>query len=536
MKDIKLLDCTLRDGGYCNEWRFGYKNIGKIIRGLEKSKTDIIECGFLTNTVAYEKDVTKFTELKQLEEILSEKQAGTLYVVMVNYGEYEAEHLPECKETVIDGIRLAFHKKDLPEALKEAKKIKEKGYLVFLQPMVSMSYSDEEFINLLKQTNEIEPYAFYIVDSFGMMKEKDLLRFFFLSDINLKENIYLGFHSHNNIQMAYANARAFVQTESKRDLIVDDSIMGMGRGAGNLNAELMMPYLHDNWGKDYDFKPLLKIIDEVLNIFYKRNYWGYSLTNYLSAVRNVHPNYATYLEDKQTLTLEGMEAILTSISEEKAVNYDKNYIEELYMEYLEAENTFSEDGLVGLQKILENRCVLIIASGKSSKEEQEKITTFAQQENTVSISVNFKYPYVQTDYVFVSNRRRFSKMDSEKGDKLIVTSNIEFDNPLIKTSYKELLIDDEIVKDNSALMLIKFLIKLNVKNIVLAGVDGYSYHPETDYIEPEMGIVYENIDIDKKNEAIQKNIRELGKQVSISTLTKPKYIKIKKLAAQKNEE
>ena len=200
MNEIRLLDCTLRDGGYCNQWRFGKRNIKKIVDGLEKSQVEIIECGFLTNKVEYDVDVTKFTQLEQLNTIITEKKSGTLYVVMMNYGEYDTRQLPDCKDTVIDGIRIAFHKRDLNNALEMAKEVNDKGYLVFLQPMVSMSYSDQEFLSLIEKTNELSPFAFYIVDSFGMMEEKDLLRFFFLADTNLSHHIYLGFHSHNNLQ------------------------------------------------------------------------------------------------------------------------------------------------------------------------------------------------------------------------------------------------------------------------------------------------------------------------------------------------
>ena len=82
------------------------------------------------------------------------------------------------------------------------------------------------------------PYAFYLVDSFGTMKRKDMLRFFYMIEHNLREDIVIGFHSHNNLQLAYANAQTLVDLQTSRSLILDSSIMGMGRGAGNLNSEL----------------------------------------------------------------------------------------------------------------------------------------------------------------------------------------------------------------------------------------------------------------------------------------------------------
>lgn len=525
MKSIRLLDCTLRDGGYCNKWYFENENIKKIINGLEHSNIEIIECGFITNKVEYNENTTRFTKLEQLKDIIKDKKSQTMYVVMMNYGEYEIEKLPSASDSIIDGIRLAFHKKDIDASIETAKAIQKKGYRVFLQPMVSMSYSDEQFLDLINKANQLHPYAFYIVDSFGMMEERDLLRFFFLSDTNLKEQIVLGFHSHNNLQMAYANSRTFVQTESKRNLIVDVSIMGMGRGAGNLNAELMMTYLNSYFNKRYNYKYIISIIDEVLSYFYKRNYWGYSLPNYLSAIRNVHPNYAMYLEAKQTLTLKEMEEILSSIEESKAVNYDKAYIEILYINYLEKGNQTYEKSKKIFERIVKDKTVLLIAPGKSAKINKNDIIEYKKQKDTITISVNFVYPYMTTDYVFVSNKRRFSKLSNIDKKKLIVTSNIDVEDPFLKVGYKQLVLDNEIVKDNSLLMLIKLLIKLNVSNIVLAGLDGYSFNPTEDYIFPEMEVFFDKEDIMNKNVAIENTLNDFRKQVSITFLTKSKYIK-----------
>ena len=138
-----------------------------------------------------------------------------------------------------------------------------------MQPMVSVSYSDEEFINLINRSNELNPYAFYIVDSFGVMKRKDLMRLYYLVDHNLSNDIFVGYHSHNNIQMAYSNAQALVDLKTKRQLIIDSSVFGMGRGAGNLNTELFIEYLNELNGNKYRIKPLLKIIDQVLNPIYR---------------------------------------------------------------------------------------------------------------------------------------------------------------------------------------------------------------------------------------------------------------------------
>ena len=137
------------------------------------------------------------------------------------------------------------------DALKLCEEIKAKGYLVFVQAMVSMAYSDEEFLEMIRVVNTLKPYAFYIVDSFGMMKGKDLTRLFYMVEHNLNDSIWIGFHSHNNMQLAYSNAQSLTMMQTERNLIIDSSIYGMGRGAGNLNTELLLEHLNLFYGTDY---------------------------------------------------------------------------------------------------------------------------------------------------------------------------------------------------------------------------------------------------------------------------------------------
>ena len=170
MKSIQVLDCTLRDGGYCNQWKFGKTNITKIIDGLLVANIDIIECGFLTNKVAHDVNISKYNTIEQINSFIPKTKQGKLFVAMINYGEYDIKQLPCFTDGGVDGFRIAFHKKNRFEALEMCKAIKEKGYKVFIQPMVSVTYSDAEFIEMINLVNIFEPYAFYIVDSFGMMK------------------------------------------------------------------------------------------------------------------------------------------------------------------------------------------------------------------------------------------------------------------------------------------------------------------------------------------------------------------------------
>jgi len=525
MNKIQVLDCTLRDGGYCNEWQFGFDNAKKITAGLVEANAEIIECGFLTNKVFYNPEITKFNTLEQVAEIIPEERAGKIFVAMANYGEFNIEDLVPYDGTSIDGIRVAFHKKNRFEALEFCRQIKDKGYLVFIQAMVSLSYTDEEFLEMIHLVNDFEPYAFYIVDSFGMMKGKDLTRLFYMVEHNLKDNIWIGFHSHNNMQLAYSNAQKLITVQTSRNLIIDSSIYGMGRGAGNLNTELFVEYLNENARKNYDLKPLLTIIDKILNTFYERSYWGYSLPNYISAAHNAHPNYAGYLDEKKTLTFEDMNAIFDMMDEDKKVSYDKKYIEYLYLRYMEKDRV-QEQHLNEFKEQLSGKSVLIIAPGSSSVEEKDKIIDCSNQPDVVTISINYDYDSQCTDFVFLSNLRRYRYLPIEQRSKCIVTSNIPSLDTYLQVRYKDLLNSVEDVQDNAGMMIIKLLIDLGVKKVFIAGMDGYSTNSNNDYADKKMFMYTEHDVAIRRNIGMSSVLRAYQKEIEIEFVTTQKYVRI----------
>lgn len=514
MGEIKILDCTLRDGGYCNDWLFGEKNIQKILTGLTVSGLDYVECGFLTDTVKFNPNITKFNSIDQVNSFLPENAASTLFVVMSNYGEYNFNTLPIYSGHGVCGIRLAFHKKDIGDAIKLGRIIVDKGYRLFLQPMVSLCYSDEEFLSLINKANSLCPYAFYIVDSFGEMKRKDLTRLFYMVEHNLNEQIKIGFHSHNNMQLAYSNAQRLVEMQSSRNLIIDSSVYGMGRGAGNLNTELFIEYLNDMRNTRYGIKPLLNIIDEVLESFYQQKKWGYSLPNYLSALHSAHPNYAFYLDERKTLTVEGMNDIFLSMNKNKKNEFDKEYIEKVYTDYMFAGKAYEKHKAELISNLVDKE-VLLIAPGKSSEIYKDKIITYSQKNEIVSISINFDYPHYQTNYVFIGNMRRFREFPKEKLGKCIVTSNIQSNMVYFKANYKTLLNDVSCVRDNSGLMAIKFLIDVGVKKITLVGFDGYSHDNSQNYADKSLTLIMNNTLQDEINIGMKNVLEKYGKIIEI---------------------
>ena len=528
MKKIKVLDCTLRDGGYINDWNFKQTNIKMMLNYFRDAELDVIECGFLSNKKPYEPERSVFDTIDRMKDVLPQDKGNSKYVCMINYGEYHVQDIPDYDGTSVDGIRIAFHKKDLSEALEFCREVSKKGYMTFIQPMVTINYSDFELLKLAEAANDIKPYALYIADSFGVMKKNDLLRIFYLLDHNVNRNILLGYHAHNNLQLAYSNAQALVNANTNRERIIDASVFGMGRGAGNLNTELFVQYLNDSLDKKYNVYPLLQIIDKVLNKIYVKNYWGYSLPHYLSASYNFHPNYASYLSDKNTLTIKSIQEILGNIPIIKRGNFSKEFIEELYLQY-QTHSIDDHQVLVSLKNEFKDKEVLVVAPGSSIEKYHDKVFEKSNRNNAVVISINFRPTRIKPDYIFISNEKRYEKLLDDKvylnsSTKLILTSNIKSkDEKIIKVDYLNLLNTTDDVRDNSTLMLLKLIKRIGLREVNLAGFDGYDFDQEKNYAKPDMVVTTDKKSTERMNQGISEELRILSQNITLNFLTPTLY-------------
>jgi len=178
---IKVLDCTLRDGGYINDWKFKNYQITEILNSLKNSNIDVIECGYLNDKKSQFNDTTLFKDTKIIDKFIKNID-NAQKVVMINHGDYDVKNLPHKDKTCIDGIRLAFHKDKLDSAVEESKKIVDLGYKLYFQPMVTKNYTDLEFLSMIQKVNEFVPSAFYIVDSFGSMTLDEFHKYLILAD------------------------------------------------------------------------------------------------------------------------------------------------------------------------------------------------------------------------------------------------------------------------------------------------------------------------------------------------------------------
>lgn len=516
LNKIKILDCTLRDGGYINNWSFKDEHIAKILKALKNSKIDIIECGYLDDKKGVKNNSTLFDSIITADKFLTPLVSSDAQkVIMINLGDFNAKNLPLKEQTFIDGIRLAFHKKDIDKAFETAYKIKELGYNLYFQPMITKNYKDIEFLSIIEKTNELNPYAFYIVDSFGSMTLDEFQKYLVLAQNNLNSSISLGYHSHNNMQLAFSNAISMCNQNLKREIIIDSSIYGIGRGAGNLNTELIADYLNNSYEKEYDTLPLLDIIDELLASLMAKNSWGFSPAQFLSASYNCHPNYASYIVNKNTNHIVGIKKILDKLPEENKSSFDKELIEKLYREYiLEPKSSLKSELKLNLHKN-----ILLIASGKSVNEYKELLQSKAKDSNYQIIGLNHK-PSIECDYYFFTNQKRYDEFyEKIESNKIVVTNNIQIKNDVLAIlDFKKLAFVGNELVTNVAISCINYLINSNIKKVFVAGLDGYKENINN-YNYDETSVVTDSQTLNEQNIILSNAIDNLKEKISIEFLT-----------------
>lgn len=530
MRNIQILDCTLRDGGFVNDWDFGMGSIVSILGRLVKADIDIIEVGFIDNRRQYDFNRSIFPDTDSIKPIFKNLDTGKAMILgMIDFGTCPIEAITEQKDSVLDGIRVIFKKQHYSEALEFCAAIKRKGYKIFVNPVSVTSYSDKEMLNLIENINELVPDGVAIVDTYGLMHKQELLHYYDLLERNLTAGVKIGYHAHNNFQLAYANSLELIALNSERELIIDTSLFGMGKSAGNTCTELVAMHLNENYGKNYDMYQLLEAIDVDISKEYAKKQWGYTLNHFVAASNDCHPDYVSALIGKKTLSVKAINEILAKIEPASKLSFNKALLENIYMEY---QNKHIDDSgaYADLSSQLKNREILIIAPGKSIETHKTQIQNFIKDKNPVVITINFVDDNYKADYVFMGNSKRYSQFFnkiymSECNAKVICTSNISESNRKIDYTFNfnSLINDDSVIRDNTVLMLLKMLINMKFGKVYLAGFDGYANDTVNNYPEEYIPFLYCNDEVVLRNEAIKKSIASFENDISLEILTPSIY-------------
>lgn len=531
MRNIRLLDCTLRDGGYINDWAFGRDALTSVFERLVGAGVDVIEVGFLDARRPFDENRSIMPDTKSATRIYGGIQKGNAIVVgMIDYGTCPVENLEPCENTVLDGIRVIFKKHLMREALQFCAEVKALGYKVFAQAVSITSYSDTELLTLIGLVNDVRPFAMSMVDTYGLLHQNNLMHIFEVADRHLSPEIALAYHAHNNFQMGYANSISVLHADTKRDIMVDGSLYGMGKSAGNAPVELIAMYMNEHCGKAYDVSQLLEAIEtNILDIF-RVTPWGYNFFYFVAASNKCHPNYVSYLMEKRTLSMKSIAEILSQLAGDEKLLYNQKRIEALYLDYQKNECD-DREARVALQERLSGADVLVLGPGPSIGREQARVRTYIRSHNPVVFSINF-LPRAYGEFVqwlFITNAKRYAQMASrltelEKTINVVATSNVTRTQgafPYV-LNYGALIDPSTEIPDNSLVMLLKVLRAAGVRSVALAGFDGYRAS-EMNYYRTNMEYSFAKDKADYLNEYVRKYLAETADALPITFVTQSEY-------------
>lgn len=506
MKNVKILDCTLRDGGRIINCAFPNSQIKDIAYRLADANIDIIEVGFLRDakSVNYQGNSTFFTDVDQIRPFVNRKK-DTMYVAFIDYGMFDFSTLKPYDGTSIDGLRIGFTRKnfenDHEEILECLAEVKQKGYKLFVQGVNSLGYTDRELLGIVDIVNQIQPEGFGIVDTYGAMYMDDVDRLYTIVDHNLDENIAIDFHSHNNYQLSFAFAQEIIRlSNGKREVIIDGTLNGMGKCAGNLNTELLVDYLVRKRNYDYDFDAILDIIDDHIYNYHLQHQWGYSIPALMGGIYRSHPNNIIYLTEKFRLATKDIKYIISMIDPDKRMRYDYDNIQRLYQEYNHVK-VDDKENLALLKRILKGKKILLLMPGQSISQYKDEILKKIEAENLFVITVNFRDETFDkySELAFWGSQKRYEHYtDLRKEVTSLITSNIESDmEDDIIVNYDSFVDRTQEYSDNASLMLMRILQRVGVVSYYVAGFDGFtvngSYYNKTDFSEERFRSQYDAI-------------------------------------------
>ncbi len=351
-KKIQILDCTLRDGGFSLEDAekngiphkdFNEKLVNKIANSLSKSKVDIVELGAIEETECDMRRFSIYPTIEAISQIIPQDSSGQLHAMLFRGPDIMLQNLPDFSEGLCEIARVCLRYSELKSSLDYCRGLRAKGYKVALQPVLTMRYKKEDLDLIIKTSNEIDAYTLYFVDSYGYMGYGDVKYLLEYYNSRLNPNIRIGFHAHNNMNLAFANVISFLESDIERELVVDSCCMGMGQGAGNLQTELIVPYLNEVYKSNYNFNAVLEVCEELEE--YRGNIlWGYSPLTLIPAVRKTAYKYAIALKKHYNFTLTQINDFLMfvedGVKQHRYTNehhrYTKETLKALLKDYWEA--------------------------------------------------------------------------------------------------------------------------------------------------------------------------------------------------------
>ncbi len=290
--DIKVVDCTLRDGGLVNNFYFSDEFVRDLYRTNLKAGVDYMEFGYKADREMF--DTEKFGKWKfcsddDIREIVGDNTGGLKISVMADVGRTDFRRdIVDKSDSPVDMIRVATYIHTIPTALEMVEYCHDKGYETTINIMAISKANDSDLSDALEIIGRSSVDTIYLVDSYGSLYPEQMRRFAqkYLEYAD-KYNKKIGVHTHNNQQLAFANT---IETLTMGVSYLDSTVSGMGRGAGNCSTELLLGFLKN---PKYHITPLLNFIEQHIDKLKADGIvWGYDIPYLLTGRMNQHPRDA----------------------------------------------------------------------------------------------------------------------------------------------------------------------------------------------------------------------------------------------------
>jgi 4-hydroxy 2-oxovalerate aldolase len=294
--EIRVLDCTIRDGGLMNAHGFDYETVKAVYQANVEAGVDYMELGYKASKRIFapsEYGPWKFCDEDDIRRIVGENETGLKLSAMADAErtDYHEDILPR-EQSVLDMIRVATYIHQMPTALDIAEDAHDKGYETTINLMAVSTVQEWELDEALDLMADSEIDAIYLVDSFGAFYSEQvhyLVRKYLRHAIPRGKMV--GMHAHNNQQLAYANTIEAIILGAN---MLDGSIAGLGRGAGNCSLEQLLGFLHN---PKYRLRPILRCIRDQIEPMRADLRWGFDIPYMITGLLNQHPRSAMQFKE-----------------------------------------------------------------------------------------------------------------------------------------------------------------------------------------------------------------------------------------------
>lgn len=344
VNNCSILDCTLRDGGHALEdikhRQPGHKIMNRdskieLFSAINKSKVDFIEIGSISDGRCSDSEISLYKGIDDAVEDYGKQLVDdqTYSIIYRDPHIYDSD-IPAWNKMRPKVARVIIRYFDLEKSFAFCRKLARLGYTVFIQPMATVQYSNDELSDLCDLANEISAGALYVVDTYGSMYPRDISKIYTIYNRLLNPTVAIGLHAHDNLGLAFSNALGFISFDSVRRKIVDSTVYGMGLGAGNCKTELICAFLNKERQGSYLIESIVEGCEIIESLNVGRQSWGVGFDNTLSALEGVATKYVSYMRSELGLSYTEIYTIIRRIPVNLRQQYTRenmNYVIESFI-------------------------------------------------------------------------------------------------------------------------------------------------------------------------------------------------------------